>query len=74
MSATNTLTVALPGSLRDLVGHVVARVQAARAQATHRARLRFELSQYSDRELADMGLSRGDVEDVIASAAVTRRA
>ncbi len=30
-----------------------------------RARMRTELNSYSDRHLADMGLSRGDIEDVV---------
>lgn len=40
---------------------------AARRQAvTERARVRRELNGYSDRELSDLGLGRGDIEAVVA--------
>ena len=35
------------------------------AEHKERARLRNELNSYSDRHLADLGLSRGDIEDVV---------
>ena len=35
------------------------------AEHKERARLRTELNSYSDRHLADLGLSRSDIEDVV---------
>lgn len=35
------------------------------AEYKTRARMRTELNSYSDRHLADMGLSRSDIEDVV---------
>ncbi len=35
------------------------------AEHKTRARMRTELNSYSDRHLADMGLSRSDIEDVV---------
>ncbi len=35
------------------------------AEYKTRARMRTELNSYSDRHLADMGLTRGDIEDVV---------
>ena len=40
-------------------------VRAASAARRERARLLAELSQCSDRELADMNLSRADIGDVV---------
>ena len=35
------------------------------AERRERARMRDELNSYSDRHLADLGLSRSDIEDVV---------
>ncbi len=35
------------------------------AEHKERARIRNELNSYSDRHLADLGLSRSDIEDVV---------
>ncbi len=67
MSATNSISITGQGSVKDLAKQVVARLRAVRALYAERARVRFELSQYSERELNDMGLSRADIEDVVAS-------
>lgn len=67
MSATNSFAVPSHHSLKDLAKHAVSRLRHARELHVERARVRFELAQYSDRELADMGLSRADIEDVVAS-------
>ncbi len=67
MSATNAFAVPAQLSLKDLAKHAVARLRAARELNAERARVRFELAQYSDRDLADMGLSRADIEDLVAS-------
>ena len=67
MSATNSFAVPAQLSLKDLAKHAFAHLRAARELNAERARVRFELAQYSDRDLADMGLSRADIEDVVAS-------
>lgn len=36
-----------------------------REEAQTRARLRYELNQYSDRALANLGMARSDIEDVV---------
>ncbi|MBE7209492.1 MAG: DUF1127 domain-containing protein [Gluconacetobacter diazotrophicus] len=53
--------VGLPTLTRQLISLLQERREAARA----RARMRFELGQYSDRALADIGLNRSDIEDVV---------
>ena len=67
MSATNSFAIPSQLSLKDQARHVFARLTAARTLHAERARVRFELAQYSDRELADMGMSRADIDDVVAS-------
>ena len=57
----------LPTIVRTGLGHVRAHLDARKA----RSRIRWELNQYTDRELADMGLSRSDI-DGIATGAHTR--
>lgn len=52
--------------LRDTLRQAAARLRAARALRTKRAQVRFELEQYSDRDLSDLGLGRGDIEGVVA--------
>ncbi|MCQ8277079.1 DUF1127 domain-containing protein [Acetobacteraceae bacterium KSS8] len=53
--------ISLPVIVKQAVALLMTRRERARAQN----RLRWELSQYSDRELGDMGLSRSDIEDVV---------
>lgn len=53
--------VGLPTLARQVVNLLRERRDAAR----ERARLRWELNQYSDRALADMGMARSDIEDVV---------
>lgn len=67
MSATNSFAIPSQLSLKDLAKHAVARLRAARELSAERARVRFELAQYSDRELADMGMCRADIDDVVAT-------
>lgn len=52
-------------TLPELVRQTLNLLRERRDQAKARARLRWELSQYSDRGLADMGLSRADIDDVV---------
>lgn len=40
---------------------------------TERQSLRDELNSFSDRELSDIGLSRSDIEDIVAGTYVSRR-
>jgi uncharacterized protein YjiS (DUF1127 family) len=47
--------------------HVVAhRLRGAIEARRTRSRLRWELDQCSDRELADMGVSRADIDAIVA--------
>ncbi|MBE7209701.1 MAG: DUF1127 domain-containing protein [Gluconacetobacter diazotrophicus] len=48
-----------------LARQVLNLMRERRDDAKHRARLRWELQQYSDRALADMGMARSDIEDVV---------
>ncbi len=52
-------------SLPVIVKQAVALLMTRRERIRTQNRLRWELSQYSDRELSDMGLSRSDIEDVV---------
>ena len=52
----------LPMIVRDAMTRVRAGLEVRRA----RSRLRWELNQYSNRELADMGLSRSDIDGIVA--------
>lgn len=52
----------LPMIVRDVMARVRANVDVRRA----RSRLRWELNQYSNRELADMGMSRSDIDGIVA--------
>lgn len=67
MFATNSFAVPSQSSLKDLALQAFARIRATRELNAERARVRFELDQYSDRDLADMGLSRADIDDVVAT-------
>lgn len=44
--------------------HLASRWQHARAQRQQAARITRELQGYTDRQLADLGLSRADIPDV----------
>ena len=50
--------VDLPSTIRSALGSIRTRLELHRA----RRRLCWELNQYSDHQLADMGLSRSDIE------------
>ena len=52
----------LPMIVRDAMTRVRAGLEVRRA----RSRLRWELNQYSNRELADMGMSRSDIDGIVA--------
>ena len=56
----------LPALIQQLVGRVRAHAETRRQQA----QLRWELSRYSNRELADMGLSRADIDGIVAGSRV----
>ncbi len=50
--------------LRQLVAQLMTTITAARRRRTEENRIRAELSTYSNRELAELGLSRGDIEAI----------
>lgn len=52
----------LPMIVRD----AMLRVRAGLEVRRERSRLRWELNQYSNRELADMGMSRSDIDGIVA--------
>ncbi|NPD67620.1 DUF1127 domain-containing protein [Lichenicola cladoniae] len=52
----------LPMIVRDAMARVRTSIDGRRA----RSRLRWELNQYSNRELADMGMSRSDIDGIVA--------
>jgi uncharacterized protein YjiS (DUF1127 family) len=60
-SAQNSTEISLPLIVRQ----ALAMLRGRREQIRAKNRLRWELSQYSDRELSDMGLCRSDIEDVV---------
>ncbi|MCQ8239303.1 DUF1127 domain-containing protein [Rhizosaccharibacter radicis] len=62
VSAVTASHADLPGLFRRTVEQVRFNLAVRR----ERARLRTELNTYSDRELADMGLSRADIEGIVA--------
>jgi uncharacterized protein YjiS (DUF1127 family) len=64
-TASFTSQTATDISLPLIVQHAMALLRERRVQIRARAQLRGELNQYSDRDLADMGLCRGDIEDVV---------
>ena len=53
-----------PVGAGGLLRHVLEGIRARRAASAQRSRLRRELSAFSDRELADFGLFRSDIEAV----------
>lgn len=61
--AGNDTSSSLPSILRSAISRVQAGLEGRRA----RARLRWELNQYTDRELADIGLSRSDIDGIAAN-------
>jgi len=68
MAQVSTLQVGSSStSLSTLFRIVVERVQSAVAVRRAQSQLRWELNQYSDRELSDMGLSRSDIEGIVAA-------
>ncbi len=54
-------TAAAPALFRQTMNLFRQRI----AEHKDRVRMRTELNSYSDRHLADMGLSRSDIEDVV---------
>ncbi len=60
-SFTSSSTTTSPALFRQAMN--LFRQRVAEYQA--RGRMRAELNSYSDRHLADMGLSRSDIEDVV---------
>jgi uncharacterized protein YjiS (DUF1127 family) len=62
VSAVTASHADLPGLFRK----VIVQAQTAIAVRRSRARLRAELNTYSDRELSDMGLSRSDIDGIVA--------
>ncbi len=66
-STTNTFRPVIESGVPALVRSFLASVRTARAARRERARLLAELSQCSDRELADMNLSRADIGHVVRS-------
>ncbi len=57
-TGSSTTTPALFGQTMNLFCQRI-------AEHKERVRMRTELNSYSDRHLADMGLSRSDIEDVV---------
>ncbi|MBB3175169.1 uncharacterized protein YjiS (DUF1127 family) [Endobacter medicaginis] len=64
MSASLSETRSNP--LAQFVEHTMASLRRQRAVARERARVRRELDQYNDRELAELGLGRGDIDSIVA--------
>ena len=60
-SFSSTSGTTAPALFRQSMNLVRQRI----AEHKERARLRNELNSYSDRHLADLGLSRSDIEDVV---------
>ena len=56
--------VGLLAALRTKLGELRLEWQQARSQRREVARITHELSGYTDRELAGLGLGRGDIPDV----------
>lgn len=59
--------------LRQLLAEMVAAVAERRRQRQTAARVRAELLAYSDRELADLGISRFDIGRLADEAAIAAR-
>jgi uncharacterized protein YjiS (DUF1127 family) len=60
-----------PVGVGGLVQNLGVLFSARRKQNAERARIRRELESYSDRELADLGIGRSDIE-AVASGRFTR--
>lgn len=56
--------VGLWAALRTRLGELRLEWQQAKSQRREAARITRELSGYTDRELAELGLGRGDIPDV----------
>lgn len=56
-------------ALRDVLREIATGLRAARARRAEAARVRRELASYSDRELADLGISRSDIDAIAREAA-----
>jgi uncharacterized protein YjiS (DUF1127 family) len=64
-----TANVAVPvgsASFAEIARGLGASFKAARVLRTERSRVRAELTRCSDRELAEIGLSRADIDGVVA--------
>ena len=66
MFASSSFPSADQGSFKEVAYQAASRLRAARALRADRARIRSELDQCSDRDLADLGLSRSDIDSVVA--------
>ncbi len=66
-TTANTFQSRVESSVPGIAGSFLLAFRAARATRRERARLLAELSQCSDRELADMNLSRADIGHVVRS-------
>ena len=66
-STVNTFQPSVESGMPAIVRSFLAAVRTARAERRERVRLLDELSQCSDRELADMNLSRADIGHVVRS-------
>ncbi len=64
-TTARTFQPAVEHGVPALLRSFVVAIRAASAARRERARLLAELSQCSDRELADMNLSRADIGDVV---------
>ncbi len=66
-TTADTLRSSVQSGVPAIVRSFLTGVGTARAARRERARLLAELSQCSDRELADMNLSRADIGHVVRS-------
>ncbi len=64
IARSQTRTAARP--VADSLQGLALRFQAFREASRNRARIRRELMTYTDHQLADLGLSRGDIPAVAA--------
>lgn len=55
-------------ALRQLINDVWIAFETNRSQRRAESRVRDELHAYSDRELADLGITRGDIDQIARSA------
>lgn len=66
-ASVTTLDVAVSrsgGRCSGLVVSLLERVRSYRHQNAEQNRIRMELESYSDRQLADLGISRGDIRSI----------